>query len=131
MRDAVTAGIDWVLQRSALSDVDVILYPTDFGRDWSISAHTAGPHLVVIGVDVALLTSDALYQEVRCCLVHELHHCLRWRHVPRWTVAEAVILEGLAKRADIDAFRADVPDAVIAEVRIEAGLDDLARRGGR
>lgn len=131
---AARDGMAWVRARADLQDVDILLYPTDFGHDQGVNAVSTGPHLVSFGLDIAILDDPELDQIVRCCVVHELHHCLRWRHIPHWSVAECVILEGLAKIADIEAYRAHMPDApdpgwAMAEPgRLDAEFADLSDR---
>ena len=101
IRRAVAAAVAYVEAVSDLSNVDLIVHPTDFGRDqFAIAAFTMGPHNVHIGVERSQLSSDDLEAEVYRTTIHELHHALRWRSIGRWTVAEAVILEGLALLAD-------------------------------
>ncbi|UWQ20930.1 DUF2268 domain-containing putative Zn-dependent protease [Jannaschia sp. W003] len=93
--------MDHVGAVSDLSDVDLIVHPTDFGRDqFPIAAFTMGPNNIHIGIERSQLSSEELESELLRTTVHELHHALRWRYVSRWTVGEAVILEGLALVAD-------------------------------
>ncbi len=102
IRNAVQRGIDWALAQTVLKDIDVILYATDFGRDQTLSAVATNASTALIGVDTAMLALPDRDTRVTRCTVHELNHCHRWPHVPRWTVAEAVILEGLVQMADAE-----------------------------
>jgi len=97
----VQAAVTHVEAVSDLTDVDLIVHPTDFGRDqFSIAAFTMGPNNIHIGIERSQLSSEDLEPDLLRTTVHELHHALRWRHVGRWTMGEAVILEGLALIAD-------------------------------
>lgn len=101
IRRAVASAVDYVERASPLSNVDLIVHPTDFGRDqFAIAAFTMGPHNIHIGIERSQLSSEDLEADVYRTTIHELHHALRWRAIGRWTVAEAVILEGLALLAD-------------------------------
>lgn len=100
IRDAVQSGIAWVSDRAPVPDIALVVYPTDFGRDFRFAAHASGPHNAIIGIDCAVLAAPNLSADLRRTTIHELHHCLRWPHVPHWTVGEACILEGLALLAD-------------------------------
>ncbi|MEO0666658.1 MAG: DUF2268 domain-containing putative Zn-dependent protease [Pseudomonadota bacterium] len=127
---ALSAGADWVAARADGLSVDVVVAPTDFGTDQFVNAVAQGPANISMGIDIAALGDPTLYENVRCCMVHELHHAYRWPHIPRWSVAECLILEGLAKIADIEAFRAAVPDAPMPGWTIadaDAVRDDVGR----
>lgn len=134
---ALKSGVEWVAARVNTLSVDVVVAPTDFGRDQSLNAVTQGGQNISLGIDVACLDDAGLFENVRCCLVHELHHAHRWPRIPKWTVGECLILEGLAKIADIEAYRAHVPGAPmpgwdIADVAVDRReaqtLRDTARR---
>ncbi|MEM9796976.1 MAG: DUF2268 domain-containing putative Zn-dependent protease [Pseudomonadota bacterium] len=105
IRRTLEAAIHHVEQRSDLSNVDMAVHPIDFGHDqFPISAFTMGPHNIHIGIERSQLSSEELEPDLYRFTIHELHHALRWRHVAKvWTVAEAVVLEGLAVLADHDA----------------------------
>ena len=127
---ALSAAIDWVTARADGLSVDVVVAPTDFGTDQFMNAVAQGPANISMGIDIAALDDPTLCENVRCCMVHELHHAHRWPYIPRWTVAECLILEGLAKIADIEAFRAAVPDAPMPGWTIadeNAARDDVRR----
>ena len=101
VRRAVQQAVAHVESVSDLSDVDLVVNPTDFGRDqFSIAAFTMGPHNIHIGVERSQLSSDDLETDLFRTTVHELHHAARWREIGKWTVGEALILEGLALVAD-------------------------------
>ena len=119
IRRTVKAAVGHVEAASDLTDVDLIVHPTDFGRDqFSIAAFTMGPHNIHVGVERSQLSSDDLEADLFRTTVHELHHAARWRHIKRWTVAEAVILEGLALLADHEiAGPQDSTDRPLADVR--------------
>ena len=104
IRRTVGRAVEYVEDRDARGDVDLIVHPTDFGRDqFAIAAFTMGPNNIHIGVERSQLSSEDLEQDLYRTTIHELHHALRWRHIARWTVEEAVILEGLALLADHEA----------------------------
>ena len=104
IRRTVETAVAYVEERSALMDVDLIVHPTDFGRDqFAIAAFTMGPNNIHIGVERSQLSSEELEGDLYRTTIHELHHALRWRQITRWTVGEAVILEGLALLADHEA----------------------------
>ncbi|MEM8824294.1 MAG: DUF2268 domain-containing putative Zn-dependent protease [Pseudomonadota bacterium] len=102
IRRIMTEAIDYAVARSDLSNVDLVVHPTDFGADqFPVSAFTMGPHNIHIGIERSQLGSDDLELDIFRAAVHELHHAHRWRFVHRsWTVAEALTLEGLAVLAD-------------------------------
>ncbi|WP_308916950.1 DUF2268 domain-containing putative Zn-dependent protease [Jannaschia sp. LMIT008] len=101
IRRTVADAVAYVEGVSEIRDVDLIVHPTDFGRDqFSIAAFTMGPHNIHIGVERSQLSAEDMDVDLFRTTVHELHHAWRWRHVKRWTVSEAVILEGLALLAD-------------------------------
>ena len=102
IRDALGEAKAHVEERSALREVDVVVQPLDFGHDqFPISAFTAGPHNVHIGIERSQIDSDQLEPDLFRTAVHELHHALRWRHSgPSWSVCEVIVLEGLAILAD-------------------------------
>ena len=118
IRRAVAEAVRYVEDVSDLGDVDLVVHPTDFGRDqFAIAAFTMGPHNIHIGVERSQLSSEDLEAELFRTVVHELHHALRWRSIARWTVAEAVILEGLALVADhAAAGRQDWVDRPLADL---------------
>lgn len=126
----VEDAVRHVEARSALSNVDLIVHPLDHGRDqFAIAAFTMGPHNIHIGIERSQLSSEDLDLDLFRTTVHELHHSLRWRAVTRWTVGEAVILEGLAVLADhAAAGPQDEVDRPLSDVR--TALDYvLAHRG--
>ncbi|MBM2577355.1 hypothetical protein JQC91_13685 [Jannaschia sp. Os4] len=97
----VDAAVTYVCKRSRLTNVDLVVQPTDFGRDrMAVDAFCMSGHSVHVGIEREALTSDDWEDDLYRAVVHELHHALRWRHVRRWTVGEALVLEGLALLAD-------------------------------
>lgn len=98
---AIGRATRYVHERCALADVDLVVQPMDFGtRQAPIDAFTMGPHNIHVGLERSSLSDDELEPELVRTVVHELHHALRWRRVNRWTVGEAVVMEGLAILAD-------------------------------
>ena len=102
IRGVVADAILHVRGRSALSDVDIVIQPLDFGEhEIGVAGVTMGPNNVHIGIEIARLDDEEFDVELLRVAVHELHHALRWRHLmSRWTVAEVVAMEGLAVLAD-------------------------------
>lgn len=98
---AVDAAVRYVERRSPRLDADLVVQPMSFGRDhFPIEAFAMSPHNVHVGIERTSLSADDMGAEVYRTVIHELHHAVRWSHVPRWTLGEAIILEGLAVVAD-------------------------------
>lgn len=123
---AAQAAIDMYRTGTDLSEVDISLLPTDWGTDqpFCVAAAT-GPHGIQVKIETSRLDQYAISTSFFRTMVHELHHCLRWRHVTAWTVNEALVLEGLALRADTLASRDTTshiapPDAPRTEERYVA-----------
>ena len=103
---AAQAAIDVYRTGTDLSEVDISLVPTDWGTDQPFcTAAATGPHGVQITIEASRLDRYAISTSFFRTMVHELRHCLRWRHVTTWTVNEGLVLEGLALRADTLASR--------------------------
>jgi len=101
LKDAGQRAIAVLTQYSDLDAVDVSIQPSDWGPDQPYcQAVATGPNAVQITVERTRIESYDIAKSFFRTLVHELHHCLRWRYVRSWTVTEALILEGLALRAD-------------------------------
>jgi hypothetical protein len=117
-----------VRARSRLRNVDLVVQPLDGTTgSYPIIGKTFDGNNVHIAVDPSFLDEEDGEAELSRTCVHELHHALRWRHVRRWTVAEAVVLEGLALVADHDAAG---PAGVFADRALRdpnGALDYLAR----
>lgn len=122
------AGEDMAL-RCGLTDVDVAIFPTDWGADQpEANAFTMGPHGVHVGIELAHLPRYDIQSAFYRLMIHELHHCFRWRHVPRWSVSEALALEGLALLAD-EAMAGPRANAMPAPVDPQAELAVLRKKG--
>lgn len=105
---------------------DFAIIPTDIYVDprWYRSGKAYGPGYAQLefNPDHPRFESD---WETECgaLVLHELHHCLRWKHIgPKWTLGEVVVLEGLAMLAEsTDGFQpmdygAPPSDSVLSEL---------------
>ncbi|MEL6800188.1 MAG: DUF2268 domain-containing putative Zn-dependent protease [Pseudomonadota bacterium] len=83
---------------------DLAIVPTDIYIDprWYRSGKAYGPGYAQIEFNPDHPRFETDWDtECGALVLHELHHCLRWKHVgPRWTVGEVVVLEGLAMLAE-------------------------------
>ncbi len=88
----------------AIPDLDIIVFPTE-NYDHPEGYHGGyafGPNCFEVSINPSHKLFETRFEiEFPGLVLHELHHCLRFPHVKTWTVGELVLLEGLAKRAEL------------------------------
>jgi hypothetical protein len=88
---------------SPLGDLDVVVFPTEnyTHPEGYHGGYTFGANSLEISVNPRHeLFTKRFEIEFPALILHEVHHCLRYRHVGAWTVGELIVLEGLAMNAE-------------------------------
>jgi Predicted Zn-dependent protease (DUF2268) len=86
-----------------LGDLDVVIFPTE--NYTHPEAYHGGFAFSANCLEISVNPKHCLFAtrfeiEFPALILHELHHCLRVRHVKVWNVGELVVLEGLAMSAE-------------------------------
>lgn len=106
--DPIQAAVRTIATYVPAFDADLVIIPTDIYTHprWYRSGKAYGPGYAQIEFNPAHPRFDTEWdREAGALVLHELHHCLRWPHVARWTVGEVIVLEGLAMLAEgVDGF---------------------------
>jgi Predicted Zn-dependent protease (DUF2268) len=87
-----------------LGDLDLVIFPTEnyTHPEGYHGGFTFSANCLEISVNPKhSLFATRFETEFPALILHEVHHCLRYRHVGVWTVGELVVLEGLAMSAEI------------------------------
>ena len=87
----------------ALGDLDVVIFPTEnyTHPEGYHGGFTFSANCLEISVNPKhSLFAKQFETEFPALILHEVHHCLRYRHVKAWNVGELVVLEGLAMSAE-------------------------------
>ncbi|HEY1646249.1 MAG TPA: DUF2268 domain-containing putative Zn-dependent protease [Candidatus Saccharimonadales bacterium] len=106
--------------------IDVILVnaPMQTIKQLGTSGYSPGPHHIYVRVDSKFkdISEDSIVSQ----LLHETHHCMRWRD-PGYgkTLGEAMISEGLATLYE-EEHSGEVP--IYAQVKIKQSDIDLANK---
>ena len=102
--DQAKGTVEAISARLPMPDIDVLILTTvNYSRGvYSFTGHTISPHVTMFFVDPGIDTlADYVTAFFPALLAHELHHCLRWPYFSK-TIGEAIILEGMALRAERD-----------------------------
>lgn len=95
-----------------LGDLDVVIFPTEnyTHPEGYHGGYTFSANCVEISVNPRHgLFAERFEIEFPALILHEVHHCLRYRHVGVWNVGELVVLEGLAMNAETTFGDAPLP----------------------
>lgn len=99
-----------VSKKIPIDNVDIVLYENQEGairEIGGIGGYAPNANLVLVSLDPTNKKfSQAITDELKGTLAHELHHTLRWRN-PGYgtTLLEALITEGLADHFDLELTR--------------------------
>jgi hypothetical protein len=123
----------WIVERIALSEVDVVLHRNPFSviPETGICGYAPSGNLVEVSLDPNNGNFASSFSiELGATLVHEFHHCMRWRG-PGYgrTLREALISEGLAQSFEAE-YRGSPPfyavslnDDQLKEMRSKSEVD--------
>ena len=130
-----------------LGDLDIVIFPTE--NYTHPEAYHGGYTYSANCLEISVNPRHGLFAarfavEFPALILHEVHHCLRFRHVRDWNVGELVVLEGLAMNAETAFGDAPLPTdssmtdgtllqlcAKALETKDEAGFDKTAWVYGR
>lgn len=100
----VKAAVHILEQKCPDLDADLALIPTDILEHpkWYRSGKAFGPGYAQVEFNPDHPRFDTDWEDEGAALViHELHHCLRWKDAStKWTIGEVIVLEGLAMLAE-------------------------------
>ncbi len=87
----------------ALGDLDLVIFPTE--NYTHPEGYRGGFTFSANCLEISVNPKHSLFAkrfeiEFPALILHEVHHCLRYRHVAVWNVGELVVLEGLAMSAE-------------------------------
>jgi uncharacterized protein YjaZ len=108
---------NWIVERMPLSEVDVVLHRNPYFviPETGIGGYAPTGNVVQIYLDPNNENFASCFSmELAATLVHELHHCMRWRG-PGYgkTLREALITEGLAQNFEAE-YRGAPPFYAVA-----------------
>jgi|SRR3989344_6402708 len=106
IRAEFTNGMDKILEKLPVSDVDVCIYDSRRGviPEIGIGGSARNAHLVFIKINPEFPDIEkSVAKRLKRTLAHELHHCMRWRN-PGYgkTLLEELVTEGLACHFELE-----------------------------
>ena len=120
----------WASVRVPISEVDVILHRNPFSVIYETGVSGTAPtgHVIVISLDPNNANFGASIDvELSATLIHELHHCMRWRGPGCGkTLRDALVSEGLALHFEREYrnappfYAVSVPERLLREVKDKA-----------
>lgn len=106
INDIFNNTINKIAKKIPISNIDIVFEdnPYNIIPEIGIGAQTQSPSLIYISLDSNQPQfKKVLNEHLEQILIHEIHHCIRWKRMGYGTtLLEAIISEGLADHFDIE-----------------------------